>query len=321
METSTPLPVSNRLPLHALLLALTLLSVFGTSILQEWLSVQDWALVHPGQAVIFALALVSILGAHEMGHYVLARIHRVDTSLPFFIPMPGLGVGTLGAVIRIRSRIPDRNSLVDIGAAGPLAGLVVAIPVIAVGLSFSTVGPVPAYETGWPDTPSLLRLVPLGAQFFSGTLPELTGGTAFIYGDSLLMQGLTRLVVGVIPPGHDVFVHPLVIAGWFGLLVTMLNLIPIGQLDGGHLTFAWFGRHAQTIGKVMAAGLLYLALFHSASWILWFVVTTLFVRFRHPEVVDTQTPLTRSRRIICVLCLIAFVLCVMPVPIRMVSVP
>lgn len=310
-----------RLPLHALLLGLTLLSVFGTSVLQEWLQVQDWAQVHPGQAVLFAVALVSILGAHEMGHYVLARIHRVDTTLPFFIPFPGLGVGTLGAVIRIRSRIPDRNALVDIGAAGPLAGLVVAIPVIAYGLSLSVIGPVPAFTTSWPDTPSLLGLAPWAVQLVTGTLPELTGGAAFIYGDSLLMQGLTRLILGPVPAGHDVIVHPIVIAGWFGLLVTMLNLIPIGQLDGGHLTFAWFGQRARLIGKVMAAGLLYLSLFHSASWILWFVVTTFFVRFSHPEVVDAVEPMTRSRRLICVLCLVAFALCVMPVPIRMVAVP
>lgn len=304
-----------------LLLWLTLLSVFGTFVLQQFFTYGRWSDADAIKAVVFALSLVGILGAHEMGHYVLARLHRVDTTLPFFIPLPGLGVGTLGAVIRIRSPIPDKNSLVDIGSAGPLAGLVVAIPVLAIGLSMSTVVAVPAFNQSWPDTHSLLGMIPAIVDLFRHGLPESFGAASFIYGDSLLMKGLTRVVVGVVPPGHQVLFHPMVIAGWFGLLVTMLNLIPIGQLDGGHLTFAWFGKSAQTIGKLMAAGLLYLALFHSASWVLWFIVTAFFIRFRHPEVVDEVQPLKLSRRIICAICFVAFALCVMPVPIRMVSVP
>jgi membrane-associated protease RseP (regulator of RpoE activity) len=278
------------------------------------------------ESIAFSLTLVLILGAHEMGHYVLARIHNVDTSLPYFIPLPLLGVGTLGAVIRIRSRIPDRNALVDIGAAGPLAGLLVAIPFLVFGITHSTVTDSPA-PVGFPGPYSLWVLLP---ELGHWIIAKLTGSyvappdptrAQTLFGDNLLVLGLQRLLVGDIGPGKELVVPSTFVAAWFGLLVTMLNLIPIGQLDGGHLSHAVFGSHARTIGKVLAVGMLFLCIFYSAGWLLWLIVTTRLIGFKHPEVVLPEEPLSLSRKLICALCLIALIVCIMPTPITQVMMP
>ncbi len=277
------------------------------------------------EALAFSLALLGILGAHEMGHYILARIHKVDTTLPYFIPLPYVGVGTLGAVIRIRARIPHRNALVDIGAAGPLAGLAVAVPILFWGLGHSQVVDAPVLDSSFPREGSLWVLM---RELFTWAMAQLThapeveqaltGRMQLIFGDSLLMQGLTRLAVGPLPEGKDVMVHPVVIAGWFGLLVTLLNLLPVGQLDGGHLSFALFGRRARGVGKAAAFVLFLLTLFASASWGVWLLVTSKLVGFGHPEVLEPEVPLSRGRKWICALCFVALIGCAMPVPLRQV---
>jgi membrane-associated protease RseP (regulator of RpoE activity) len=261
-----------------------------------------------------------------MGHYVLARIHRVDTTLPYFIPLPFIGVGTLGAVIRIRGRIPHRNALVDIGAAGPLAGLAVALPLLFWGLCHSRVVDSPAVPSTFPGENSLWVLL---RELFGWAMAKLTHATPgpeqslpgqmqLIFGDSLLMQGLTRLAVGPLPEGKDVMVHPVVIAGWFGLLVTLLNLLPVGQLDGGHLAFALLGPRARWVGKGVAMVLFLLMLFATASWGVWLVVTSKLVGFGHPDVVEPEVPLSPARKWICALCLVALIACAMPIPLRQV---
>ena len=279
-------------------------------------------------SLIFSLSLVLILGSHEMGHYVLARIHGVDTSLPYFIPLPLLGVGTLGAVIRIRGRIPQRNALVDIGAAGPLAGLLVAIPLIVVGLTRSKIVDLPVEPDGFLGPSSLWSLLHRAVDYlvakWSGVRPPpygTAGAEYYIFGDNLLMRGLRYLVIGPLPAGKDIQEHPMVIAGWFGLLVTMLNLVPIGQLDGGHLTYALFGERAKTMGKLMALCMFGLCVFYSAGWLLWLIVTSKFIGFRHPPVIDEQAPLSAGRKLICAICFIGLLVCVMPVPLSAVSAP
>ncbi|MFZ5472224.1 MAG: site-2 protease family protein [Myxococcota bacterium] len=279
------------------------------------------------EAVVFSLSLVLILGVHEMGHYVLARLHGVDVSLPYFLPLPA-GVGTLGAVIRIRGPIPHKNALVDIGAAGPLAGLLVAIPLMAYGLSQSEIvalpGPRPA---AFPGDNSLWVLLPelghyLTAKLSGTYVPAAPVTKAYmLYGDNLLLLGLQRLVLGPLPPGSEVSVHPTAFAAWFGMFVTMMNLVPIGQLDGGHLTHALWGARAQLVGKVVAVGLFLLIVFSSVLWLVWFLVVTVFIGFRHPEVTTPSEPLSRGRRWVCALTLLAFVLCAMPVPFSLVVVP
>jgi len=309
------------------LLLATVLSTFGTFFIGPFgagpgASRADQAL----GAAAFTLCLVAILGAHEMGHYLLARRHGVDTSLPYFIPLPVIGVGTLGAVIRIRGPIPTRNALVDIGAAGPLAGLLVAIPIVLWGLAHSRIDDAPSLGHAFPGENSLWVLVPelwraLTAHATGAPDATLPARGYTLFGDNLLMLGLQRLVLGPLPAGKEVFVHPTVIAGWFGMLVTMLNLIPVGQLDGGHLSHALFGDRARLIGKAMVAAMALLCLFYTVGWLLWLVLTTSVIGFKHPPVVWPEERLSPARKVVCLLCLIAFIICVMPVPLTQVSVP
>jgi membrane-associated protease RseP (regulator of RpoE activity) len=312
---------------HLGLLLLTVGSTFGTFLFGLGSGVGVTLSEQMLGAALFSLTLVSILGTHEMGHYVYARLHRVDTSLPYFIPMPVVSaVGTLGAVIRIRGRIPTRNALVDIGAAGPLAGLVVAIPLLAVGFAKSEVVDVPPLPHDFPGSMSLWRLggflLEWARALLNGTSgPSMELGSSIVFGDNLLMLLLQWLVLGPLPAGKEVIAHPMVIAGWFGLLVTMINLIPIGQLDGGHVAYALFGPRAKYVGQAAALGLFGLCLFATWSWVLWLVISTAVIGFRHPPVVEPWMPLTRGRKIVAALCLLAFVLCMIPVPITQVSLP
>ena len=255
-------------------------------------------------ALQFTVAAISILGTHELGHYVLARRHRVRASLPYFIPLPLLGFGTLGAVIRVRDRIPTRNALVDIGAAGPLAGFVMCLPFLAWGYAHSRFAPLP------PTGSTLLGPMSLWSVVQHG-IPRMD---PLIYGDNLLLRLVERVFLGPRPPGTDVIAHPFVIAGWLGTLVTMLNLFPIGQLDAGHLTYAVFGNRARTIGRwaLLALGVLTVAV--SFTWAVWLLVVALVVGVRHPPVTVPEEPLGAARGWLCVASLVVAVLCFLPAP-------
>lgn len=267
-------------------------------------------------AALFSFSVMLILGSHEMGHYLMARHHGVDSSLPYFIPLP-LGFGTMGAVIRLRGQIPNRNALVDIGAAGPLAGLLIAIPLFAVGLKLCAV--VDAPETGpfFPGQMSLWSLVPRLPRLWLllfGDGQEVTR-VSQVFGDNLLTWAMQQWAVGPLPPGKDLAAHPVLIAAWFGMLVTMLNLMPIGQLDAGHLTFAWFGPRAITIGKAMALVLVLMVIFCSWTWVVWLAVTTKLVGFRHPPVMLPDEPLSAGRKAVCAICFVLSILTLMPTPV------
>ena len=211
---------------NAKLFVATIASVFATGVLNDAGSskvrgvakyFEPRVLLHGAQ---FAGTLLTILVAHELGHYVAARLHRVDASLPFFIPMPYLSpFGTMGAVIRMRGTIPTRRALLDIGAAGPLAGLVFAIPLYAWGAAHSTIIAIPAQ------------------------------GEAAQLGDSILLRFLDHTFSPARPPGTDLELGPVAFGAWGGLFVTMINLLPIGQLDGGHVAYALFGKHQDTIAR------------------------------------------------------------------------
>lgn len=326
MESATLVRPTHRLWLHVTLFVLTVATTsftfdkaFSGGPLPE--------LERLAQALTFSAALLSILGAHEMGHYLLARLHGVDVSLPYFIPLPYLGVGTLGAVIRIRAPIPTRNALVDIGAAGPLAGLFVAIPLLCWGLAHSEWVPAPPVaDTTFPGTTSLWSIGRLCLEWGRAWLthapppPEeaFYVHQALIFSDSLLMHGLKALVLGPLPPGMDIQEHPVVIAGWFGLMVTLLNLMPVGQFDGGHMSHALWGPHARWVGRGVALMLLFLTLFYTATWLVWWLVATFLARLGHPEVTYPTQPLGFGRKVVCGLCFLALAGCAMPVPIRMV---
>ncbi|MCI0670624.1 MAG: site-2 protease family protein [Myxococcaceae bacterium] len=322
----------DRPRLHAALLGLTLLT---TAFTYDWLF--RGSLAWPSlserveEAVLFSLSLVLILGSHEMGHYVLARRHGVDTSLPYFIPLPYVGFGTLGAVIRIRGRIPHRNALVDIGAAGPLMGLLVALPLLLWGMYHSDVVDVPVGEgTGLPGASSLWVLgrelwQELAAWRAGGDVEALASAASsapahVVFGDNLLMRFAKWVTHGPLPRGKDVLAyHPTVVAAWVGMLVTTLNLVPIGQLDGGHLAYALWGQRARGVGKLAAAGLLGLCLLASAGWVVWLGLASAVVGFRHPPVVAPEDPLSSGRRWVCAACLVALVLCLIPIPLREVA--
>ena len=285
------------------------MTVFVTYLLTQTDAWTDTGAIRISKAALvgslqFTVAVVSILGAHELGHYVLARRHRVSASLPYFIPLPLLGFGTLGAVIRVRDRIPTRNALVDIGASGPLAGFLVCLPFLAWGYAHSRFAPLP------PTGPTLLGPVSLWGVLHHG-LPRLD---PIIYGDNLLLRLVERLFLGPRPPGTDVIAHPFVIAGWLGSLITMLNLFPIGQLDAGHLTYALYGKRARAIGWGALLLLAGLAVLVSFTWVAWLLVVLLVVGVKHPPVTVPDDPLSASRGWLCVATLVVAVLCFLPAP-------
>ena len=301
---------NDRLWLHAALFIGTVGSTFFTFLTQSGGGVESSALVDKlwGSA-FFSGSVMLILGAHEMGHFLMARRHGVDSSWPYFIPLP-IGFGTMGAVIRLRGRIPTRDALVDIGAAGPLGGLLVCIPLWCVGVWLSRVSPSPDLRDTFPGQFSLWHVV--GS--WSAEAPA--GDVVQVFGDNLLGLGLQWLIKGPLQPGTDLFAHPVLVASWFGFLVTMLNLLPVGQLDGGHLTHAWFGERAELLGRIVAGVILIAALLFSTSWLVWFLLVTFVVKFRHPPVVDESVPLSRSRKIVCLVCFVMTVLTFMPTPLR-----
>ncbi len=259
----------------------------------------------------FAAPLLTILVAHEFGHYIAARLHGVPASLPHFLPLPYLSpFGTAGAIIGMTSRIASRRALLDIGAAGPLAGMLFALPLLAIGLSLSDVKPA--------SSPSLIE------------------------GDSLLYVAMKLAFARPIPAGHDVYLHPTAFAGWTGLFLTMVNLLPIGQLDGGHVAYALLGERANTLGRWLHRGLLGLfvinaarnvwrarahgfttdavltAVSNSTFWLVWFGLTALVLRASggvHPPT-DEGEALGPGRRAVAIACLSLFVLLFMATPLR-----
>ncbi|HWV39908.1 MAG TPA: site-2 protease family protein [Vulgatibacter sp.] len=257
------------------------------------------------RGVPFSASLLGILVAHEMGHFVTARRHRVDASWPYFIPVP-LGIGTFGAIIRMRGRIPTRDALVDIGASGPLAGFVVAVPLLVYGISISPVVEVPAPPNFLFGNVSLLRLV---EGWMSGAMPWAHD---WPMEPQPLLYVLLKTFFFSLGPGQDVMVHPVAYAAVIGLFVTALNLIPIGQLDGGHVAYAMFGRRARLVGKLGLVLLALMSLFSSAGWLVWLLLSYRFVGLSHPPV-DDDRPLSPSRRLVVAATIVVFVLTLTPV--------
>jgi membrane-associated protease RseP (regulator of RpoE activity) len=258
----------------------------------------------------FAASLVSILFSHEMGHYLLARRHGVAATLPYFIPVP-FGAGTLGAVIRMRSAIPSRRAALDIAAAGPLAGLAVAIPLLLWGLAHSEVRQIGEE----PVASALVSPLSLVTALWQGR--DLVSGAAGaqFFGDSLLTLAARHVVHGSLAPGTDVFLHPVAFAAWLGLLVTTLNLVPLGQLDGGHVLYALVGRRgAYLASRIVSVALLAAGLFLSWNWLVWWLLTRFLIGLRHPPSLSEE-PLDPARRAVAILSLVLFALTFVPVPV------
>jgi len=265
-----PRKFQDRRWLHALLFLLT---VGSTAMVGGW---------------AYSATILAILGCHELGHYVACRYYDVDASLPFFLPVPITLTGTLGAFIRIREPIPYKRWLFDIGIAGPIAGLLVAVPALFIGVSMSQVVP--------------LRASP---------------GT-FMLGDPLLMKFAAWIFFPSMTDAQTLVLHPVAFAAWFGLLATALNLFPVGQLDGGHISYAVLGRRS-TYVTIATTGVAMVLSYRSASWIVGTVVVTgmlLAFGVRHPPVIDEDAPLDRSRLALAVVAVIIFALCFTPAPIQ-----
>ncbi len=240
--------------------------------------------------VPFSASLMAILVVHEFGHYTLGRRHGMPITLPYFIPVPPpFLVGTLGAFIRLRGPARDRRALFDMAVAGPLAGLVLAIPIYAIGLRLSRVVRMPTEGGG--------------------------EGAYLQFGDALLPKLIEWLVLGPIPPGHDVLLHPVGVAAWFGFFVTVLNLLPAGQLDGGHLVYALFGRWHGLISKLAVGGLFLLGIaVGSPTWLIWPALITALMGFQHAPPMDDITPLDGKRRALGLFALALVVVLLPPVP-------
>jgi len=246
-----------------------------------------WPLLPGG--LWYSFAVLAILGSHEMGHYLACSHYRINASLPYFLPVPPPFIaGTLGAFIRIRQPILSKRQLFDIGIAGPLAGFAVAVPVLFVGLALSDV-----------------IAIPKGLEVRE-------------FADPLLFKIVGWLVVGPIRDGYTLNAHPLVFAAWFGCLATALNLFPIGQLDGGHISYAVLGRHATTVTFVALSVAIALT-FVSLSWIVWTILLVVMLYVfgpRHPRTADEDLPIGRGRLVLALIAAIILALCFMPSPIN-----
>ncbi len=263
-----------------LFLATLLTTLFVGALMEGAQPLSDpWTLL---QGVPFSASLLLILGFHELGHYLTARAYGVQVSLPYFVPLPLPPMGTMGAIIRMRSPIPNRKVLFDIGIAGPLLGLVFAVPVLIIGLMLSPV--------------------------------KLPSGVVLQEGNSLAYLLLKWLVKGPIPNGFDVILHPMALAGWLGFFVTALNLMPLSQLDGGHIVYAVLGRGHRKVVWAFLGGLG--ALFLITRWQGWLVWVALAIGLglRHPPPLDDLTPLDPPRRVLAVVALLLLVVLITPLP-------
>ena len=276
---------SSRVPVHILLLFLTVLSTLLAGALMEGVQPDD-LLSRPSllcKGIPFSFTLLVILGLHELSHYFMSLKHGIRTSLPYFIPFPNI-LGTMGAVIVSRSPFPDRKSLFDVGVAGPLASFILSVIAIYIGLQ-------------------------------SAALAEVGPG-GLLLGDSLLTRALFSIRFPSIPPDCDIVIGPVAFAGWVGLFVTALNLLPMGQLDGGHIAYALFGRRhglisAVSMGIVLLLGVIY----RSPVWIIIVLFIAFLGRHHNPPLNDI-TPLNPSRVLLAVFSFLILVLCFIPVPIR-----
>jgi len=245
----------------------------------------------------FSFTLLLILGSHELGHYFACKRLGIEATLPFFIPVPPpFLLGTFGAVIRIKSPIEDKRGLVEVGAAGPIIGFIIAIPITIIGLKLSSLVPV----------------------------AEVAGKAGiFTLGDSLIFSLLTKAFVKIPPGDYTLLLHPVAFSGWVGLFITALNLLPVSQLDGGHIAYALFGKlHSRiglgTVGILLILGIvgIYAPRGGWVGFLIWVIVISLIIGIRHPPPLNDITPLDIKHKIIGWISIFILVLTFVPVPFR-----
>ena len=248
-----------------------------------------WLFAHPEaflQGIPFAVALLGILGAHELGHYAACRAHKIASTIPLFLPAPTLS-GTAGAIIALRSRIPNRNALMDVGVIGPICGFLASILALGIGFSLSLAAP-----TGSP--PALIRF---------GAEPLILR----------MVHSLVSYWDPTVPGFAQILPHPILVAGWIGLLITALNLVPAGQFDGGHLLYALSPRWHRAATMVLPILLMIGGMLYWMGWIFWGIFL-LLPRMKHPRLLDEQSPLSPARRLLCLAGLLVLFLSLSPAP-------
>jgi membrane-associated protease RseP (regulator of RpoE activity) len=299
MEPRQLAPASRRPGVHLLLFLLTLITTTWVgaehhlSFLSEFgvrrgpIAYSTWTYIALGLS--FSVPFLTFLTCHEFGHYFAGRWHGLRPSLPYFLPVPLPLTGTMGAVIFFRGHFPDRRVLFDFAAAGPIAGFLVAVPALALGLAWSPVVRVPDNLNG------------------------------YWLGEPLMFQWLAQLLCGPVSSGYSINLHPTALAGWLGLLFTLMNLIPAGQLDGGHIAYSLLGRRARFVTIASIAALLGLVVVVRAySWVTWVLLLVAMLRlfgWTHPPAVDDELPLDRARLIVAALVVMIFIVSFMPAPI------
>lgn len=262
----------------------TPLALFVATVISVVVTGSGLSLAHLGDGLMLAASMLSILVVHEFGHFIVAKLRGAPVSLPYFIPLPVISlVGTLGAVIVQREPFEDRRKLLEIGIAGPLAGFIVAVPLMVLGYALSHVGPVP-----------------------DGSLT---------FGDSLLTRAMSLLMFGKPYPvgGMDIFLHPIGFGAWFGLLITGINLLPVGQLDGGHVAYAILGENAKYLSYAVIAIMLILTITVSQSWLLWVALMLMFGR-SHPPSFNQAVKLEPLHYALAIVGLLVLVLTFVPMP-------
>ena len=296
--------------LHTLLFLLTFFTATLAGV--QWLNKDPFELANFWLGLPYSLSLLAILAAHEFGHFFAAKYHQVETTLPYFIPVPHFLVnpfGTMGAVIRIRSRIHSRVALFDIGIAGPIAGLIITLVILLYG--FMTL----------PGMEYLFSIHPEYTQ--RGNIPQL----GLTFGNSLLFWGLLTFFStnNFVPPMNEVYHYPYLCAGWFGLFVTALNLLPVGQLDGGHILYSLVGKKQVLIARGVFVVLIAIGISSfipgigwylqsgSLGWLLWAVILFFVIKLDHPEIPD-DTPLDAHRRLLGWLAFAIFLATFPPIP-------
>jgi membrane-associated protease RseP (regulator of RpoE activity) len=269
--------------LHLILFILTIMSTLIVGAMQTSADIfsDPWKIY---KGIPFSLTLMLILLSHELSHYFASKRHGVKATLPYFIPAPTI-IGTFGAFIKMKSPILTRDALVDIGASGPIVGFIFSVLAVIVGLELSKV--VPAAQSG-------------------GTLD---------LGDSILFSSLSHLILGATPAGTDVLLHPVAFAGWIGLFVTSLNLIPVGQLDGGHIAYALLGEKHTRLSMFLIFAMVLLGLLSWEGWFVWCVLL-LILGLRHPPIIYWEASLGGKRKLIGWLALVIFIVTFIPAPFK-----
>lgn len=298
----TPSASANQLITPVFMFLLTILTtMFTGSLLLGFDPLASFENLTKGS--MYSFALLTILLCHEMGHYIAARIYKVKVTLPYFIPffLPTFQFGTMGAFIKIKAPIPDRKALFDIGIAGPLAGFVVSLVFVMIGLN------------------SLQDKA--GMNSFISTIHPLDqpGGIQLVLGRTILFDLLVNIFGKSYLPMSEIYHFPFIFAGWFGLLVTSINLMPIGQLDGGHITYSMFGDQAQKIAIAAFALIIVLnfyliSYYNSFIWILWTLLILVFIRLKHPPTLRPGPALDLPRRILGWFSYLIFLVCFSPLP-------